>query len=195
MSAKNPKVDALLNKPGPWRKEMQKLRAIVRTAELTEEFKWGWPCYALDRKNVVLIHSFKHYCALLFFKGALIQDDAGILIRQTENMQSSRQVRFASLAEIVAREATLKGFVQAAIAVEKAGLKVKLKKVSEFKMVPEFKAVLDQRADLKKAFGALTPGRQRAYLLYFSTAKQAKTVLARIEKSIQPILAGKGLNE
>ncbi len=191
----NPKVDFYFNKAGKWQKEVEKLRSIILDCPLNEELKWGCPCYTLGKNNVVLIHSFKEYCALLFFKGALIKDTDGILIQQTKNVQSARQIRFTSLQEITKLEPTIKAYIYEAIEVEKLGLKVVLKKMSEYEVPVEFKKQLDKSAKLKTAFKALTPGRQRAYLFYFSQAKQSKTRESRIEKSIPQILKGKGLND
>ena len=191
----NPKVDFYFNKAGKWQKEVEKLRSIILDCPLNEELKWGCPCYTLGKNNVVLIHSFKEYCALLFFKGALIKDTDGILIQQTKNVQSARQIRFTSLQEITKLEPTIKAYIYEAIEVEKLGLKVVLKKMSEYEVPVEFKKQLDKNAKLKTAFKALTPGRQRAYLFYFSEAKQSKTRESRIEKSIPQILKGKGLND
>ncbi|WP_109477308.1 DUF1801 domain-containing protein [Paraburkholderia sp. C35] len=191
----NPKVDAYISKLEKWREETEKLRAIVLDCPVTEELKWGVPCYTVDDKNVVLIHSFKDYCALLFTKGALLKDPKGILIQQTENVQSARQVRFTSLQEIVKLQATLKTYIRAAIEVEKAGLKVQRKSTEDFEVAEEFQAKLDKLPKLKKAFEALTPGRQRAYLLHFSSAKQSKTRESRIEKCMPLIFEGKGLND
>lgn len=191
----NPKVDQYIHKAKKWQKEYEKLRSIILQTGLTEEFKWGHPCYTLENKNVVLIHGFKDYCALLFHKGALLEDPKGILIQQTKNVQAARQIRFASLAEIEELEDTIKEYIFEAIEVEKAGLEVKLKKTSEFKMPEEFQKKLDQNPTLKNAFNSLTPGRQRGYLLYFSGAKQAKTRESRIEKYTDKILNGKGLND
>ena len=174
---------------------MSRLRMIVLGCGLTEELKWGCPCYIFEESNIVLIHGFKEYCALLFMKGALLKDAKGILIQQTENVQSARQIRFTNVDEIVQMESTLKAYIKEAIKVEKAGLKVPLKKTSEFTMPEEFKNVLDATPRLKKAFYALTPGRQRGYLLYFSSAKQSKTREARVEKFAQKILDGKGLED
>ena len=189
----NPKVDAYLAREKIWHEEFRTLRAIMRDFDLSEEFKWGHPCYALDKTNIVLMHGFKEYCALLFFKGALMKDPSGILIQQTENVQAARQIRFTSADEIKRMANMLKSYVQEAIEVEKAGLKVEFKK--EFEIPEEFQSELDQRSDLKKAFDALTPGRQRAYILYFSGAKQAKTRQARVEKYIPQILEGKGIDD
>ncbi|WP_413988028.1 YdeI/OmpD-associated family protein [Labrys okinawensis] len=191
----NPKVDAFLNGAKTWREEFERLRTIVLECQLTEEFKWGHPCYTFQDANIVLIHGFKDYCALLFFKGALLKDDAGILIQQTEHVQAGRQMRFTHLQDIVKQANALKSYIHEAIEVEKAGLKVELKKTREFAMPEELQTRLDEDPNLKKAFEALTPGRQRGYILYFSSAKQAKTREARIEKCRQPILNGKGLDD
>ncbi|SHG43181.1 Uncharacterized conserved protein YdeI, YjbR/CyaY-like superfamily, DUF1801 family [Chryseolinea serpens] len=191
----NPKVDWFFNKAKKWQEEFDRLRTIVLDCGLTEELKWGCPCYTLEGNNIVLIHGFKEYCALLFMKGALLKDAKGILIQQTENVQVARQIRFTDLEEIVHLESTLKSYIKEAIKLEKAGVKAPLKKTSEFKMPEEFKNVLDETPALKKAFNALTPGRQRGYLLYFSSAKQAKTREARIEKYMPQILKGKGLED
>jgi len=195
MSRMNPKVDGLLRKATKWQAEFEALREIVLDSALTEEVKWGQACYTSDGKNVVLIHGFKEYCALLFFKGALLKDPKGILIQQTENMQSARQIRFTNVREIVAMKSILKGYIQQAIEVEKAGLKVKLKKTSDFKVAEEFQKKLHENPALKKAFAALTPGRQRGYLFYFSGAKQSTTRKARVEKCVPQILKGKGLED
>lgn len=191
----NPKVDELINREQKWQKEFQKLRSIILGCGLTEELKWGTPCYTIDGSNVVLIHGFKEYCAILFFKGALLNDADNILIRQSENVQSGRQVRFTKLSEIEELEPILKSYVYEAIEVEKAGLKVELKKTKEYSVPEEFQNMLDESPNLKKAFEQLTPGRQRAYLLYFSTPKQSKTRISRVEKCIPLILEGKGLND
>ena len=195
MNRTNPKVDWFFNKPGQWQQEYEKLRKIVLECDLTEELKWGCPCYTFEKRNIVLIHGFKEYCALLFVKGALLKDPKGILIQQTENVQSARQMRFTSAREIVKMKGTLKAYIREAIAAEKSGLKVSLKKTSEFAMPEEFKGKLDEVPALKKAFKALTPGRQRGYLLYFSQPKQSKTRQARVEKSVPQILNGRGLND
>jgi uncharacterized protein YdeI (YjbR/CyaY-like superfamily) len=195
MHRTNPKVDWFFNKPGQWQQEYEKLRKIVLECDLTEELKWGCPCYTFEKRNIVLIHGFKEYCALLFVKGALLKDPKGILIQQTENVQSARQVRFTNVREIVKMKGTLKAYIREAVAAEKSGLKVSLKKTSEFAMPEEFKGKLDEVPALKKAFKALTPGRQRGYLLYFSQPKQSKTRQARVEKSIPQILNGRGLND
>jgi uncharacterized protein YdeI (YjbR/CyaY-like superfamily) len=191
----NPKVDAFLSKTEKWREKYEKLRAIALACPLTEELKWGWPCYALGNSNVVLIHGFKEYCALLFFKGALLKDPNGILIRQTENVQAGFQVRFTNVQEIAGMEAILKAYILEAIEVEKAGLKVEKKKTSEFEIPEEFQIKLDEMPALKSAFEALTPGRQRAYLLHFSAPKQSKTRVSRIEKYVPQIIDGKGLDD
>ena len=191
----NPKVDFYFRKPIQWQKEVALLRTIVLECGLEEDLKWGCPCYVFNRKNIVLIHDFKEYCALLFFKGALLKDEKGILIQQTENVQSARQARFTNVSDINKLKATLKAYIYEAIEVEKAGLKVELKKPAQFKMADELKQALDRNPRLKDAFKALTPGRQRAYLLHFSSPKQAKTREARIEKCTPMILRGKGLND
>jgi uncharacterized protein YdeI (YjbR/CyaY-like superfamily) len=190
----NPKVDFYFDKE-KWHKELEQLRMIVLDCGLNEELKWGCPCYTFEKNNIVLIHVFKEYCALLFFKGALLKDTKNILVQQTENVQAARQIRFTNLQEITKLKATLKAYIYQAIEVEKAGLKVKLKKTTEFAIPAEFKNRLDKNAALKKAFKALTPGRQRAYLLYFAAPKQSATRESRIEKSIPQILDGKGLND
>jgi len=191
----NPKVDWFFDKDSKWQKEYAQLRKIVLDCGLTEALKWGVPCYTFQQKNVVLIHGFKEYCALLFPKGALLNDGEGILIRQTEQVQAARQIRFTGLAQIKKMEGVLKAYIYEAVAVEEAGLTVPLKKTSEFNMPEEWQQKLTEDPDLKKAFKALTPGRQRGYLLYFSAAKQSKTRLSRIEKYIPKILSGKGLND
>ena len=195
MNRMNPKVDVFLRKANKWKKEFTKLRMIVLDCQLTEELKWGQPCYTLDNKNIVLIHGFKEYCALLFFKGALLQDARGILIQQTENVQAARQIRFTNVRQIVEMEPILKAYIKQAIEVEKAGLKVKFKKTAEYKIPEEFQIKLDKIPALKTAFEALTPGRQRAYIFYFSVPKQSKTRESRVEKCMQQILKGKGLDD
>jgi uncharacterized protein YdeI (YjbR/CyaY-like superfamily) len=195
MNKTNPKVDGYLRKAKEWREEFEKLRMIVLDCQLTEELKWGVPCYTLQKKNIVLIHGFKEYCALLFFKGALLNDANGILIKQTENVQAARQIRFANLREIIEMEPIVKAYIYEAIDVEKAGSKVILKKTVEFIMPEEFQNKLDEIPALKTAFDALTPGRQRAYILYFSGAKQSKTRESRVEKGMQRILDGQGLDD
>jgi uncharacterized protein YdeI (YjbR/CyaY-like superfamily) len=194
-SEANPKVDWFFSKAKKWQEEFEKLRTIILGCELTEELRWGKPCYTLEGSNIVLIHGFKEYCALLFFKGALLKDPKGILIQQTEHVQSARQIRFTNIREIVKLEPVLEAYIKEAIEVEKAGLKVKLKKTSDFKVPEEFQKKLDEIPALKKAYAALTPGRQRGYLFYFSTAKQSKTREARVEKCMGQILKGKGLDD
>ncbi len=191
----NPKADWFFNKATPWQKEYEKLRMIVLECGLTEALKWGCPCYTFQNKNIVLIHGFKEYCALLFFKGALLNDANSILIQQTENVQSGRQVRFTNVSQITKMKTVLKAYIHEAIEVEKAGLKVTLKKTEEYKMPEELQEKLNTDATLKAAFEALTPGRQRGYIFYFSQPKQSKTRQARIEKSRQQILNGKGFND
>jgi uncharacterized protein YdeI (YjbR/CyaY-like superfamily) len=191
----NPKVDFYFAKAEKWEKEVTQLRTIVLDCGLSEELKWGCPCYTFDKTNIVLIHTFKEYCALLFFKGALLNDAGGILVQQTENVQAARQIRFTNLPEIVKLLPTLKAYIYEAIEVEKAGLEVAFKKTTEFNMPEEFQEKLAAMPALKKAFEALTPGRQRGYLLHFSQPKQAKTRESRIEKCIPQILSGKGLND
>jgi uncharacterized protein YdeI (YjbR/CyaY-like superfamily) len=191
----NPKVDEFIKKSEKWQDEFEKLRMIVLDCQLTEELKWGVPCYTFEKRNVVLMHGFKDYCALLFVKGALLNDAKGILITQTENVQAARQVRFTNVQEIVEMEIILKAYIDEAIEVERAGLKVNYKKATEFPIADEFQNKLDEFPDLNTAFYALTPGRQRAYLLYFSAPKQSKTRVARIEKCTQQIFDGKGLND
>jgi uncharacterized protein YdeI (YjbR/CyaY-like superfamily) len=195
MNRMNPKVDGLLKQSKKWQEEFETLREIVLDSPLTEEPKWGQACYTLDGKNVVLIHGFKEYCALLFFKGALLKDPKAILIQQTENVQSARQIRFTNVREIVKMRTILKAYIREAIEAEKAGLKVKLKKTSDFKVPQELQNKLDENPSLKKAFAALTPGRQRGYIFYFSAAKQSKTREARVEKYMPQILKGKGLDD
>lgn len=190
----NPKVNWFFDKDTAWKDAYQRLRRIVLGCGLTEELKWGCPCYTIDKKNVVLIHGFKDYCALLLHKGALLKDEEGLLVQQTENVQSARQIRFRNVHEVIALEPVLKAYIREAVEVEKSGLKVKLKKTSEFKMPEEFAARLKASGALKKAFQALTPGRQRGYLLHFSSAKQSQTREARIEKNVERIMAGKGLD-
>jgi uncharacterized protein YdeI (YjbR/CyaY-like superfamily) len=195
MNPTNPKVDAFLSRAQKWRTEFEKLRTIILGCGLAEDLKWGKPCYTFQNKNIVVIQGFKEYCALLFFKGALLKDAKGILIQQTVHMQSPRQIRFTNLGEIVKLERTLKEYVFEAVEVEKAGLRVKLKKTSDFKIPEEFQNKLNRVPALKAAFDRLTPGRQRGYLFYFSRAKQSKTREARVEKYIQQILNHKGLDD
>ena len=191
----NPKVDFYFEKADKWQEELEKLRIIALDCQLTEELKWGCPCYTLQKNNIVLIHAFKNYCAFLFFKGALLHDEQGILIQQTENVQSGRQIRFTSVGQITEMEPILKAFIYEAIEVEKAGLKVELKKTTDYSIPEEFERKLDEMPALKSAFGALTPGRQRAYLFYFSQPKQSKTRESRVENYIPRILNGKGLDD
>ncbi|MEE1945390.1 YdeI family protein [Pedobacter sp. KR3-3] len=191
----NPKVDFYFNKAQKWQEELERLRLIALDCGLAEELKWGCPCYTHQGNNIVLIHDFKEYCALLFFKGALLNNSSGLLIQQTKNVQAARQIRFTNIREILDQEATLKAYIFEAIEVEKAGLKVELKQTSEFKIVEEFQHKLDTIPALKTAFETLTPGRQRAYLLHFSSAKQSQTRQSRIEKCMPQILNGKGLND
>jgi uncharacterized protein YdeI (YjbR/CyaY-like superfamily) len=195
MTSMNPKVDWFFNKAKMWQDEYDKLRTIILGCGLAEELKWGCPCYTYEKRNIVLIHGFKGYCAVLFFKGALLNDASGILVQQTKNVQAARQVRFTNVLEILKMESTLKAYIKEAIKVEKAGLKVNLKKTKEFQIPTEFLNVLDENPALRTAFYALTLGRQRGYLLYFSSAKQSKTRESRIEKYMTPILNGKGLDD
>lgn len=195
MTKPNPKVDLFFSKAKQWKKEFEKLRKIALSCGLTEELKWGQPCYTLEKSNVVLIHGFKEYCALLFFKGALLKDADGILITQTENVQAARQIRFTSVREINAMAAVVTGYIHQAMDVEKSGRKVILKKTSDFAVAEEFQKKLEENPTLKTAFEALTPGRQRGYLLHFSSAKQSKTRESRIEKCLPGILSGKGLDD
>jgi uncharacterized protein YdeI (YjbR/CyaY-like superfamily) len=191
----NPKVDFYFDKVSKWQPELEQLRRIALDCQLTEELKWGTPCYTFQGKNIVLIHYFKEYCAFLFFKGALLSNSDEILIQQSKNVQAARQIRFANGEEIVELQAILKAHIYEAIEVEKVGLEVKFKKTEEFVLVEEFKKKLDESSDLKKAFEVLTPGRQRAYMLHFSSPKQSKTRESRVEKCIPQILGGKGLND
>lgn len=191
----NPKVDAYVERLKNWVDEVRELRAICLDSGLGEDLKWGVPCYTLEGRNVVLIHSFKEYCALLFFKGALLKDAKGILIQQTDNVQAARQVRFKNVEEIRKLKTVLKAYIAEAAKVEQSGLKVELKKTEEFSVPEEFQAKLDEILELKSAFEALTPGRRRAYLLHFSSAKQSKTRTTRVIKAIPDILSGKGLDD
>jgi len=191
----NPKVDFYFSKAQKWQKELEKLRTIILDCHLTEELKWGVPCYSFQESNIVLIHVFKEYCALLFIKGALLHNANGILIQQTKNVQAGRQIRFTNVREIIEMETILKAYINKAIEVENAGLKVNFKKTTEFIIPEEFQNKLDEIPALKTAFDALTPGRQRAYILYFSEPKQSKTRESRVEKCTQQILNGKGLND
>jgi uncharacterized protein YdeI (YjbR/CyaY-like superfamily) len=191
---RNPKVDAVLRQEKKWREEFEKLRSIVLDCELTEDLKWYQPCYTLQGKNIVLIHGFKEYCALMFFKGSLLKDPKRILATPGQH-QAARQIRFTNVREIVKMVPVLKSYVREAIEVEKAGRKVKLKKTADFKIPDEFQKKLDEIPALKTAFAALTPGRQRNYIFHFSQPKQSKTREARVEKCMQLIFHGKGLND
>lgn len=195
MNGTNPKVDFYFIKAKKWQEEYIHLRALALECGLIEELKWGCACYTFNKSNIILIHGFKDYCALLFFKGALLNDAKGILVQQTENVQAARQLRFTGVKEIVKMKPLIKTYIYEAMEVEKAGLKVELKKTTEFNMPEEFQKALNKNSTLKTAFYALTPGRQRAYLLYFSSAKQSKTREERVEKYIKQILSGKGLND
>jgi len=195
MNNENPKVDFYFIKEEKWHDEVAKLRAIVLDCPLTEELKWGHPCYTFEESNILLIHEFKEYCAILFMKGVLLKDVEGILVQQTENVQAARQVRFTNLQEIVKLETILKAYIYEAIEVEQSGVQIAFKKATEFSIPDEFQNKLDEFLDLDTAFYALTPGRQRAYLLYFSAPKQSKTREARVEKYMPQILDGKGLND
>ena len=194
-STTNPKVDFYFDKEKKWKEEIEKLRTIILDCHLEEELKWGCPCYIFEKSNIVLIHVFKEYCALLFFKGALLKDPKGILVQQTKNVQAARQVRFTNVQEIIKLKKALKDYIFEAVEAEEAGLKVPMKKTAEYSIPEEFQEKLDKSAALKKAFKALTPGRQRGYLLHFSSAKQSKTREARVEKCLKQILNGKGLDD
>ncbi|MGI9579574.1 YdeI/OmpD-associated family protein [Chryseobacterium sp. RRHN12] len=191
----NPKVNFFFEKATQWKEEFEKLRTIALSTELVEDLKWGCPCYTYEGKNIFLIHGFKEYCALLFFKGALMKDPDHILIQQTENVQAARQIRFTDVEQINDLEDILRQYMFEAVEIEESGAKVEMKKTKEFEMAEEFQEKLDQDPALQEAFKALTPGRQRAYLLYFSSAKQSKTREARIEKCIPQIMDGIGLND
>lgn len=195
MKKTNPKVDEILSRATKWLEELETLRTIILGFPLNEELKWYQPCYTLENKNVVLIHGFKEYCALMFFKGSLLKDPKQILVSPGEHTQVTRQIRFRNVREIVALKSTVKAYIQEAIEVEKTGLKVTLKKTSDFKIPVEFQNKLEEIPALKTAFCALTPGRQRAYILHFSQPKQSKTREARVEKYIRQILSGKGIND
>jgi uncharacterized protein YdeI (YjbR/CyaY-like superfamily) len=195
MSKTNPQVDGFLRKAKKWQKEFTALRKIVLDSNLTEEVKWRHPCYTFEGSNIIFFHGFNDYCALLFFKGALLKDAKGILVQQTKNVQAGRQIRFTDLREIVAMQPVLKAYINEAIEVEKAGLKVELKKTAAFEVPEELQTQLDENPAFKTAFEALTPGRQRGYILYFSAAKQSKTRVARVEKCVPQILDGKGLDD
>jgi len=191
----NSKVDFFFDKAQQWQKEFEKLRTIALETQLVEDLKWGCPCYTYGGKNIFLIHGFKEYCALLFFKGALMKDPEKILIQQSENVQAARQIRFTDVQQIIDLEKVLRNYMFQAVEIEESGAKVEMKKTKEFEMPEEFQQKLDENSLLKEAFEALTPGRQRAYLLYFSSPKQSKTRESRIEKYIPEILNGKGLND
>jgi len=191
----NPKADFFFEKPGKWQSAFGKLRTIALSTDLTEDVKWGCPCYTFQKKNIFLIHGFKDYCALLFFKGALMKDPANLLVQQTENVQSARQIRFTDVQQIADLENVIRKYIFNAVETEESGIKVELKPAAAFEMPEEFREKLETDAELKTAFDALTPGRQRAYLLYFSSAKQPKTRQSRIEKYIPSILEGKGPND
>lgn len=191
----NPKADFYFDPSKKWSGELNELRSIILSCSLEEELKWGCPCYTFQGSNIVLLHVFKEYCAILFFQGALLKDSQGILVQQTKNVQAARQMRFTKLEDVIELKASIKAYVYEAIELEKAGIKVELKKTSEFEMPEEFQSKLDDWVELKTAFESLTPGRQRAYLLHFSSAKQSKTREARIEKAIPQIMIGKGLND
>ena len=191
----NPKIDAYVNEATTWREALKKLRAIILDCTLEEELKWGVPCYTFNDANIVLIHTFKEYCAILFFKGALLKDEEGILVQQTKNVQAGRQIRFTNASQVDEMKAVIKAYIEEAIAVEKAGLTVEFKDTADFDMPEEFQARLDDSPQLQEAFEALTPGRQRAYLLHFAEAKQSKTRAARVDKCVPHILAGKGLKD
>ena len=195
MKRMNPKVDFFFTRAKKWQEEFEKLRMIILDCGLTEELKWGVPCYTFEKRNIVLIHGFKEYCALLFFKGALLKDAKGILIQQTKNVQAARQIRFTNVRAIVKLKPILKAYIYEAIEVEKAGLKVSFKRTSDFIIPEEFQNKLDKIPALKTAFYALTPGRQRAYIFYFSQPKQSRTRESRVEKCMRQILNGKGLND
>ncbi|WP_186758014.1 YdeI/OmpD-associated family protein [Echinicola salinicaeni] len=191
----NPKVDFFFDNDSKWQEEYRQLRRIVLDCGLTEELKWGKPCYTFKNKNILLIHGFKEYCAALFHKGALLKNEEKLLVQQTENVQAARQLRFTSTGEIIELEPTIKAYIYEAIEVEKAGVNVELKKTDEYEVPGELQEALEENPDFKSAFEALTPGRQRGYLLHFSQAKQSKTRMARIEKCMPKIFEGKGFND
>ena len=195
MNIKNEQVNTFIHRQDLWKAEFESLRDILLNCEVVEEYKWGVPCYTYNTHNVVLMHGFKNYCALLFVKGALLRDEQNLLVSQTENTQSSRHLRFTSLDDIVAIQSTIKKYIEEAIENEKQGKKIELKETSDFEIAQEFQSILDERDDVKKAFYSLTPGRQRAYLLYFSSPKQSKTRSSRVENYIEKILNGKGLHD
>lgn len=195
MTGMSTNVEFFFSKAKTWQEEYKKLRSIVLDCQLTEELKWGKPCYTFDESNIVLIHGFKDYCALLFMKGALLKDPQGILVQQTENVQAARQIRFTNLDEIIELQPILTAYIKEAVEVEKSGLEIEPKKTSEYHIPEEFQEKLEQDPALKEAFEGLTPGRQRGYLLYFSSPKQSKTRESRVEKYIPKILDGFGLND
>jgi len=191
----NPEVDWFFNKKTKWQEEYLELRTLALDCGLTEVLKWGCPCYTNQKSNIVLIHGFKNYCALLFMQGALLKDEKSILVQQTKNVQAARQIRFTNIQEILNNKTIIKAYIKEAIAIDKAGLKVELKKTTEYKIPIEFQNVMDDMPELKIAFEALSPGKQRGYLLYFSSAKQSKTRETRIQKHMEQILKGKGLDD
>lgn len=195
MQGAHSKVDTYIGKAKQWQAEYTELRRIARACELTEDYKWMHPCYTFEEKNIVIIQGFKHYCALLFPKGVLLKDPEQVLVAMTENVQASRQMRFTSVAQIRELEAVIQDYIHAAVEVEKAGLQVPMKETAEYDVPEEFQMMLDEMPELKAAFEALTPGRQRGYLLYFSQPKQSKTRAARVEKMMDKIFEGKGLND
>ena len=195
MNSMNPKVYWYFQKAKKWQEELEILRIIVLDCQLTEELKWGCPCYTLKNSNIVLIHTFKEYCAVLFFKGALLKDSKGILVQQTKNVQSARQIRFTNAREIVEMQPILKAYIAEAIEVEKSSLEVEFKTTTEFGVPEELQHQFDEIPELKAAFDALTPGRQRGYILHFSEPKQSKTRASRVEKYMPHILNGRGLND
>ncbi len=191
----NPDVEWFFNKSGKWQEAYQELREIVLDCGLTEELKWGCPCYTNQKSNIVLIHGFKDYCALLFMQGALLKDPKKILVQKTANVQSARQIRFTDIEEIFINKSIIKVYIKEAIKNDKAGLKVEMKTTTEYEIPEEFQVALKEMPELKTAFSKLTPGRQRGYLLYFSSAKQSKTRMERVEKCIPQILDNKGLDD
>lgn len=191
----NPQVNWFFNKQGKWQEAYQELREIVLECGLKEELKWGCPCYTHQKSNIVLIHGFKDYCALLFMQGALLKDPKKIMVQQTKNVQSARQIRFSGIEDILKNKATIKAYVKEAVKNDKAGLKVEMKATTEYEIPEEFQTAIGEMPELKAAFSKLTPGRQRAYLLHFSSAKQSKTRMDRVEKYIPKILDGKGLDD
>ena len=195
MPQTNPKAEAFVRRSEKWQDELAQLRAIILECGLDEALKWGVPCYTFEGNNIVLIHEFKEYCAMLFFKGALLSDPDGLLVQQTANVQATRQLRFTNVQQVREQQAAIKGYVREAIAAEQAGLKVPMKETAEFRVPKEFQDKLDEIPELKAAFEALTPGRQRGYLLHFAAPKQSKTREARVEKCMQQIFDGKGLND